>query len=435
MFFNLPSIRIILGFLFWLFIYAFELLFSLSIDNAYITHYNGTNCIGRVADYKMMTDHMWDPSLQYARSNVLPTNSTLIRQLINQKQVGNFALLGDGIFTISPVNALYSKNQRINVSRTGLNCTTTIPFKRYDSGLPYRLAADNSPIVGNITTEHFSNIPVNSFDSTEYGYINLNIVSRNYTAVDLDTLQEDYEAYFLLVVANPLGLRANDTNVKEYNNSIFVNDCTFFYEQGYVTVDKEGYLNETNIADSFVPVFNQTLYDEYRNGSLTHYFRTSYTFLALFEYPDRFLNPRYNENYVDSLKTVNDIVAAHYLNGLDPYADPCTFNEEQVPVYISVIGTRMSFGYIIIGVAFAVVSLAILAGFAFTFFSQQERTRWILYTRDWRYTGYIASGDQMDKKTFKKYAKEMMVEDNASTVENSDIKVDSITLLKENKEE
>jgi hypothetical protein len=301
--------------------------------------------------------------------------------------------------------------------------------------MPYRLASDNSQIVGNITTEHFFNIPVTSFDSTEYGYINLNITNTDYTAVDRDNPEEDYDMYFLLAIANPLGLRENDTNVKEYNNSIFVNDCTFFYEQGYVTVDKEGYLNETNIADSFVPVFNQTLYDEYRNASLIPYFRTSNTFLSLLEYPDRFLNPRYNENYVDSLKTVNDIVAALYLNGLDPYADPCTFNEEQVPVYISVIGTRMSFGYIIVGIAFAVVSLAILAGFAFTFFSQQERTRWVLYTRDWRYTGYIASGDQMDKKTFKKYAKEMMVEDNAFTAENPDIKVDPITLLKENKEE
>ncbi|KAI8883032.1 hypothetical protein K501DRAFT_273141 [Backusella circina FSU 941] len=436
MLFNLPSIRIILGLLFWLFIYAFELLFSLSIDNAYITHYNGTNCIGRIADYKMMANSMWDPSYMYASSSVVPTNSTLLRQLINQKQVGNFALLGDGIFTISPVNALYSKGQRINVSRTGLNCTSTIPFKRTDTGLPYRLAEDGSTVVGNISTEHFFNFPVTSFDSTQYAYINLALTSTNYTAADISNPEKDFESYFLLTIGNPLGLRQEDINVKVYNSSIFVNDCTFFYEEGYVTIDKEGYLNQTNVADSFMPVFNQTLYDEYRNASLTQNFHFTKTFLAVFEYPDRFLNPKYNETYLDTLTAVNDIVAAHYLNGLDPNADPCSFNQEQVPVYVSVLGTRMSFGYIIIGVAFAVISLSALAAFAFTFFSPKERTRWILYTRDWRFTGYIASGEQMDKKSFKMYSKEMMVGDNASTAEHSGLKkMDSITLSQENKEE
>ncbi|KAI8889399.1 hypothetical protein K501DRAFT_266942 [Backusella circina FSU 941] len=431
---NLPSTRVILGFLFWLSIYAFELLFSLSIDNAYMTRYNGTDCVGRVDNLTSMTSSMWYNVARGGGGQAPATNSTLLRQLLNQKRAGNFALLGDGIFSISSGDAIFKKNQTINVARSGYNCNnnSTLYLKRTPENGVYKDLPSGAQQWGNFSTPTFNNITMNDVGNLVSGYLNLkNIYPSNRPD---EPMTADNRTIYLLLISNPTNADI-DINDAVYNSSVFLTECTLFYEYGQVTIAKDGYLNETNIGNSYRKVSDNTLDVEFVKTNIdTNIYQNKY-FLSTIDFPDVFLNADYNKTYLDTLKLANNILSAHLLCGLDPNADLCTYNQEQIPVYISVLGTSMSFGYILVGVIFTVVSIAILFIFAIAMFTKEERKQWLLYSIDWRFTGYISKGSNMDQKEFKKYAMDTHVNNGSSVSQdifevNEDERLHSDTLLR-----
>lgn len=424
---NLPSIRVILGFLFWIFIYAFELLFSLSIDNAYITNYNGTACVGRVNNFTTMKTTMWYSGVTVSGVQP-PQNSTLLRQLLNQKQVGNIVLLGDGIFAISPTDALYKKNQEINVARTGFNCDYTVNLEKFAHGEIYYPPSPGS----NISTPNFPNVTSSDLGILAHGYVNLNMVVRERTVIVPGTT-DDY--MFLILVSNPTTANAPDINQLTYNSSVILQECTTFYEYGVVTIAEDGYLNETSIGESYRKIDNDTVDREFHNSYMDSRLIIDTYLLSLYDYPNELLDIHYNKTYPETMKIANSILAAHLVNGLDTSVDLCTFNQEQVPVYYSVLGTKMSFGYILLGGAFAIVVLLILSAIAFAMFSQEERRGWLLYSNDWRFAGYIYTGSNIDQRTFNDHAKNIYIKHCDSKdefQENGSDEFYSETLLKKN---
>jgi hypothetical protein len=404
---NLSSIRVILGFFFWIFIYAFELLFSLSIDNAYMTRYNGTDCVGRVDNLTSMTSSMWYNGGRSAGGSPA-ANSTLLRQLLNQKRAGNFALLGDGIFSVSSGDAMYKKNQVINVARSGFDCDTnhTLYLKRSAQNGVYKELSPGRFESGNFSTPNFGNISMSDLDTLVAGYVNLEIIYPQNETYPVTTV--DNRPIYLFLISNPTNDFV-DMNDAVYNSSVFLTECTLHYEYGQVTIAQDGYLNETNIGDSYIKVSDNKLDVEFVNSSIDGFVFGNKYFVSTLDFPDIFLNTDYNKTYLETLELSNNILSAHLLCGLDPYADLCTYNQEQIPVYISVLGTSMSFGYILIGVLFAVISILSLSAFAIAMFTKEERKRWLLYSIDWRFTGYIFKGDNMSHKEFKQYAQDTHV--------------------------
>ncbi|KAI8876387.1 hypothetical protein K501DRAFT_279455 [Backusella circina FSU 941] len=400
---NLPSLRVTLGFLFWISIYAFELLFSLSIDNAYITHYNGTSCVGRIDNVTAMSSTMWYKGATLT-SYAPPQNSTLLRQLLNQKRVGNIALFGDGIFGVSPADGIYKKDQAINVARIGFNCNSTTYLQRSAHGTIYSEPTPGIMEMYNISTPHYANISGYEIGELVTGYVTLRTIDKH----SLIRTGGNSSEIYLVLLSNPRSLLP-DMNGIVYNSTVFLSECTLFYEYGSVTIIQEGHLNETNIAGSYKKVDNETVDTKYGDADVFHFLYGNPYFLSTFDFPDIFLNTEYNKTYPETLKIINNMIAAHVLSGLDPYADVCTFNQESVPIYFYVLGTRMSFGYIIIGVVFAVAVLLLLAAYAFTMFTKEERTQWLLYSKDSRFAGYISTGDNMNENTFKMNAKNIYI--------------------------
>jgi hypothetical protein len=399
MFLNLPSLRVALGFLFWISIYTCELLFSLSIDNAYITRYSGTSCVGRIDNVTAMSSTMWYKGATLM-SYAPPQNSTLLRQLLNQKRVGNIALLGDGIFGVSPNDGIYKKDQIINVARIGFNCNSTTYLQRSAHGTIYSEPTPGTIQMSNLTTPHYSNISALDIGELVTGYVTLRTIDKH----GLIKSGANSSEIYLVLLSNPRSLLP-DLNGIVYNSTVFLSECTLFYEYGSVTTLQEGHLNETNVAGTYKKVANETIDTKYSDADVFHFLYGNPYFLSTFDFPDVFLNTEYNKTYPETFKMINNMIAAHVLSGLDPYADLCTFNQESVPIYLYVLGTRMSFGYIIVGVIFAVVALLLLATFAFTMFTKEERRQWLLYSKDSRFAGYISTGDNMDENTFKTNAK------------------------------
>jgi hypothetical protein len=419
MVFNLPSKRVILGFLFWLTIYAFELLFSLSIDSDYVIHYNGTNCVGRADNLTALTSSMWSDTAIFYTLSKPPRNNTLLRELLNQRHVGNIGLLGNGIHTIAPIDGQYKQNQTVNVGKTGFDCTSTTPFGKTNGGGIYDLASlGKGPLqMSGLSTPNYHNFSDEDIGIIQTGYVNL----RMALSTSMTNATANGTTLFLILVSNPF-THLGDINQLKYNATVFLSECTIFYEHGVVTVLQDGYLNETNIGESYKKV-DSAIEADFLNSGVGNLLNEDSYFLSLYDYPDRLVNTEYNSTYPETMKIANDIIAAHLLNGLDPNADLCTFNQEQVPVYISALGTRMSFGYILIGVVFAIVSLTILYMFALTMFTNSQRNRWLLYSRDWRFTGYIFTGNIMDKNKFKAHAKDGYIRTAGSneTINDSDV--------------
>jgi hypothetical protein len=401
---SISSRRTLLGLLFWAILYGFETLFSLSIDNSPIIHYNGTNCVGRIANYDFDPFFTFDVS----KGSIAPLskNNTLLRQLTNQKSVGNIVMLGDGIFTIAPPDGLYTQGQEITVSRAGINCNTTYFSDIWMNGQGYIYGVHDNGSITSTSTPLFPNISLDNMSPLSYGYVSL----KKIDTLSIDGPNSDaYKVTFLIAVSNPVYNKANDINKKLFNSTVFLNECAVFYEHGYVTMVVDGALNKTNISGNYTKVDNKTLEEEFQNSNIPTFLDLNSNWFTLYDYPDTFVNPTHNQTYLDILKTANDIIAAYFLSPFDPYADLCTFNQEETPIYISVIGTTMSFGYIIVAVAFAFVTLAILSLFVLVMYTKEERNGWFLYSKDWCYEGFLTTGSQMDKKEFEKYAEEVTI--------------------------